>query len=340
MKLLIIILLGACIASGAWAQTTASDLNSKLDQLLKRLHQANDHGDFKTEEYARDLRQIADQAPQSGLAGMFGDAPVKQGIVFMAVKVQKPDITDQVENLKLWYGRYDFEIPLDFIRKYYADQGIGSYRLPASREDAMKRATVSHRIHPLHEEHAKPDYLHACEFWLMAPPSPERELMAGRINQALEKIGDESVIPLVVEALKIDTSRTERDDIRRGTAFAYINLICGMPGEKALDALLDINRYAIENSLNGDDYFKSITRHIVRRLASRRAYADQLIDPTMKETIARQGYNEKPDDIPLTDDLWKEYKPLVAARLKAKNADTPQADIALLEAAQQIMPNE
>jgi hypothetical protein len=204
----------------------------------------------------------------------------------------------------------------------------------------MKRATVSHRIHPLIEEHAKADYLHAWAFWLMAPPSKEREFMAGRINQALEKIGDERVIPLVVEVLKIDTARAQRDDIKRGTALAYINLICGMPGEKAIDALLEINRYAIKNGLNGEDYFKSVTRHIVRRLASRRAYADQLIDPKMKETIDRQGYNEKPEDIPLTDELWKDYKPLVAARLKSRNAETPQADIALLEAAQQIMANE
>ena len=54
-------------------------------------------------------------------------------------------------------------------------------------------------------------------------------------------------------------------------------------------------------------------------LVSRRAYVDQLIDPKMKKVVEEQGYNEKPEEIPLTNELWKKYKPLLEARLEARN---------------------
>ena len=168
--------------------------------------------------------------------------------------------------------------------------------------------------------------------------------MRGRINQALKKIGDESVMPLLVEVMKMEVERWKAEHaqfyIQQQTAKAFINLICSMPGERALDALLECNRYAINNGLNGEDYYKSVTRHIIRRLVSRRPYADQLIDPKMKEIVDRKGNNEKPEDIPLTDDLWKQYRPLVEARLRAGTEKTPKADTAILTEALEAMPSE
>ncbi|MGC6425419.1 MAG: hypothetical protein ACON5H_00300 [Akkermansiaceae bacterium] len=88
--------------------------------------------------------------------------------------------------------------------------------------------------------------------------------------------------------------------------------------------------------MNGEDYYKSISRHITRRLASRRPYADQLEDPN--SLTRKKNPDEKPKDIPLTDELWKEYKPLLEARLEAKTDETPQADIKLIKSALEIMP--
>lgn len=356
LKKLSSLLAAASIVLSAVAEATLpGEVDLRVEQLLKALHPATQPSPYGVNEYRQDLKEIADQARSVNQASLFARATAQErAIVTLALAVQDSLTADRVEELATWYGQYVHELPDQYLQERVENSNAAARalgreaksleelreQLKNGPENYAKIIPYRPPVSELREEHTKPDCLNAWAFWLMAPPSAERGFMAGKINKALEAIGDDSVIPLIVEALKFDTAPAERDDTKKGTAFAYINLICGMPGEKALDALLEINRYAIENGLNGDDYFKSVTRHIVRRLASRRAYADQLIDPKMKEIIDRQGHNEKPEDIPLTDELWKVYKPLVAARLKAKNSETPQADIELLEAAQQIMPNK
>lgn len=58
----------------------------------------------------------------------------------------------------------------------------------------------------------------------------------------------------------------------------------------------------------------------------------------MKKVVEEQGYNEKPEEIPLTNELWKKYKPLLEARLEAVTDETPDADVTLMKLALEIMP--
>lgn len=348
------LLAAASIVLSAVAEATLpGEVDLRVEQLLKALHPATQPSPYGVNEYRQDLKEIAVRAGSVDQASLFARATAQErAIVTLALAVQDPLTADRVDALATWYGQYKHELPDEYLaegmermKELHQKLNLPSPTIEQIREQMRKGPDDYAKIIPyqppvaeLREEHTDPEYLNAWTFWLLAPPSKERNFMAGKVNKALEAIGDTSVIPLIVETLKFDTVRAEREDIRKGTAFAYINLVCGMPGEKALDALLEINRYAIKNGLNGDDYFKSVTRHIVRRLASRRAYADQLIDPKMKEIIERQGYNEKPEDIPLTDELWKEYKPLLEARLAAATDETPNADIELIRSALEIMP--
>lgn len=341
------IILVLALFAPALANPIPESLDLKLQAVLKRLHDAPDENPYTTDQFVADLKQIG---AQDNALGQWKDEAdvdtVKLAMLKLASDVSRPDVAKKIDETRSWYGSYDYDIPAEQFREKWGKSAIlrtfgkslDQHRADLKSE-AKKTASQSGNVERLHDEHAAIEYLPAWKFWLMAPPSKERSFMLVRIAQALEKINDESVIPLLLESMKIEVGRVS-DGERSGVAKTFVDLIVGLPGETALEALLECNRFALEGNFAGDDYFDSLTRHIVRRLASRRSYADQLIDPKMKEIIDRKGYNEKPEDIPLTDELWKNYKPLVAARLKSRNAETPEADIALLEAAQKIMPNK
>lgn len=307
------------------------------------------YGSMTQQSYYKSLKNIGELAKKENAGDLILLPPLKLQLVKLAKQVSEPGFSAKTKELSDWYGSFDYDIPNELFEKKWGKGGIVKelgLNIKTHKEflkqQAKKTVHGKGQVEKLHKEHATVDYLPAWKFWLMAPPSKEGGFMGGRINKALQKIGESSVIPLLVEAMKNDVNEW-RDQksafyIQKQTVQAYLNLICSMPGTEALNALLVVNRYAIENNLNGDDYYKSITRHIIRRLASRRAYADQLINPKMKATIERQGYNEKPEDIPLTDDLWKKYKPLLEVRLGAKTDKTPRADIYLIQSALEIMP--
>lgn len=334
----------------------SKELDQRLNTILTRLNEAKKPNDYPAEIFSTDIKNIAVEFYKGRLNTIDSSVtPLKRELIALSRELNKADNEERVKELKAWYGGYAHEIPDQYLN-VYREQGAKISRMLGGKEqtleelreslkngnqqDQSKAIPYSPPTAKLRDEHTEAKYISSWKFWLMSPPSKERDFMRSHINQALNKIGKESVIPLMVKTFKIESQREKGKKIRRGGAIATINLICGMVGAHSLDALLEINRFAIKNGLNGDDYYKSITRHIVRRLASRRAYADQLIDPQMKTTIERQGYNEKPEDIPLIDDLWKKYKPILEARIKTKTSETPQADIDLIQSALQIMPEK
>jgi hypothetical protein len=338
----------------------SQQVDQRLDGILRSLNETEKVSEYSTDQFLIDLKAVSTEFHEGRDSTVDSSVShLKRELIVLADALNSEQERERLKELRDWYGGYTHELPDKYFSSYVQEWSKTAQRFqalspepydgPFTAEALRERLRsgpgshtkiVSYRppVVELKKEHSVAEYLHAWAFWLIAPPSKARDFMEGKINTALEAIGDENVIPLIVEALKIDTGRTGREDFKRETAFAHINLICGMPGEKAVDALLEINRHAIESGINGDDHFKSITRHITRRLASRRAYADQLIDPKLKETISRQGYNEKPEDIPLTDELWKKYKPLLESRLAAKTEETLKADIELIKGALEIMP--
>ncbi|MBB5353897.1 hypothetical protein HNR46_004162 [Haloferula luteola] len=321
-------------------------------------------GSMTQQAYRDYLEKIGMAAQQSNNNELAMLSPAEREIADLAAWFMKRENQIKCDELVAWYGGYAHELPDKYLEEYMSPSINAARKLGATGETlggirkGLRKGPKNYAliipyrppVVELRDEHVTDAYLPAWEFWLMAPPSRKRDFIGGRINKALLEIGDENVIPLLVEAAKndakswkgrtIDSSPQRQLQLQQDTLFAYTNLICSMPREKTLDALLEINRYAIANDLNGEDYYKSITRHIIRRLASRRAYADQLIDPKMQEIIARQDRNEEPEDIPLTDELWKDYKPLLEASLAAKTDETPQADIELITSALEIMPEE
>lgn len=332
----------------------SQELDQRLDEILRSLHEIKKNNDYSTEQFLNDIKSVSVEFYKGRLNTIDPSvSPLKAELIALANRINKAESQAYIKEIEGWYGGYVHEMPNQYL-EVYRERGARVLRKlgrkqqsldqlreslsKGSQQDQTKAIPYSPPIAELRDNHAVAEYLVAWKFWLMAPPSKERDFMRGRINQALQKIGDESVIPLLVETLTIEIKRAKDERIKKGLATASINLVCSMPSEQSLDALLKINRYAIANDLNGEDYYKSISRHITRRLTSRRAYADQLIDPKMKATIDRQGYNEKTEDIPLTDELWKKYKPLVEARLEAKTDETPQADIELIKSALEIMP--
>jgi len=340
----------------------SQELDQRIDAILGNLRETDKSNNYSTEQFLTDLKSVSEKFEKDRSSTIDSSvSPLKREFIALAIELKKEENEKRLKELHDWYGGFAHDLPDELLEKF-AEVSIrrskrlgNNVTLDQIRINLSKGPKNYARIIPyrppvvaLKKEHSIAEYLTAWKFWLMAPDSKEKTFIGGRINTSLLKINDKSVIPLIAEAMKSEINKWQRQTsdsypqkrlrLQQDTAKAYINLICSMPSEQSLEALLNINRYAIANDLNGEDYYKSISRHIARRLASRRAYADQLIDPKMKATIDRQGYNEKPEDIPLTDELWKKYKPLLEARIETKTDETSQADIELIKSALEIMP--
>lgn len=327
---------------------SASDIPYKLlediSEIKFLLIDNSSEKDFGNNEFKKRLSGLAKDYikyinPKNAATLM--DSKHDLSFLHLAYELEDPETLKKVNALEEWYGCSSYDLPDNLFEVVWGDSVNPKISLQQRREFLKNRPSAgikSQTAASLQDVHAKDNYLPAWKFWLMAPPSKEREYMRNHITSALYKIGDDSVIPLVIEAMMLESKRDVDSKSKRSATLESINLITSIPGISALEALLECNRFAIENKLNGTDYYDSITRHIIRRLVSRRAYADQLIDPKMKAVIERQGYNEKAEDIPLTDELWKVYKPLIIARLAIANDETPKEDVSLLKAALAIMP--
>jgi hypothetical protein len=343
MKILSYIYLSAAFIIHAQAGGIPKPVDMQVQSILNQLRADSVAKNYDADHFLEDLKKIDVTDDLTRKIGQSQDAdPLKYEILKLALAVRRPSVLGTLNELKGWYGCYAHELSDELFEKRWGNlKKVG--RFEGHRKFMRKqagRSRTSGRVEQLRGEHLHTSYLPAWSFWLMAPQSKERGIMRNRITEAISKIGEDSMIPFLLEAMKnSEVGRTNKKQ-KISVTTNFVNIISELPGESALDALLVINRYAIENELNEENYYNSITRQIIRRLASRRAYADQLIDPKMKAVLERKGYNEKPEDIPLTDELWKKYKPLLKARLATKTEETPQADIDIIKSALEIMPKQ
>ena len=310
----------------------SKNLDTEVTQLFQNLYMAAEKNGITTEGFEKRLDKIAAEAKLHNITtkslGGKEHREAKEWIVWLALQMQRPETRSRVEELKGWYGSLECDMPLELYRKSMR-RTLGELT-PQSKAEIIelqkkhkKGSQEQYARYPLRkvaelsQEHTKAEYLAAWEFWLLAPPSKERKFMESRRWEALGVIREEHMISLFLEMLKIETHRGKDEKTKRRRAEAIISFIRYTPGEKALDALLECNRYTLNKSFNGDGY-DSISSFIVRLLASRRS--------------------RKSEDVSLRDDLWKKYKPLVEKRLRNKSDKTPKEDIEILEAAMKIMP--
>lgn len=345
-------LFAVAISHVSIASVIPEKTEAAVQTVLKKLHEATYHykltKKYETTQFLNDLKQIDVTEDILKEAKNTPDIdPFLIEMLQMALNVRRPEVNKRIDEIKGWYGCYSHELPDElFEKKWKGLEEARGITLAQQREFMIQEGKI-HRLggdlEPLSDDHLKADYLPAWEFWFIAPPSKERGLILRHFREILKGLGDDSRIPLLLGAMKIELDRGED---KKDVLCAFVYDIVQFPSEDAMEALLEINRYAIENNVYGnddfykDDYYHSVSRCIIRSLASRRAFADQLIDPRMKELVARKGYKEKPEDVPLADDLWKKYKPLLEARLAAKTDQTPKADIELIESALDIMPKK
>lgn len=354
MKLTFCILIAACLIRAAAGQTTTpipAAVQEKLTALVAKLRNFDYRNiTYTPKDYAADVQSLGRAAKAvPGFPEQLKTAPPSAGeqlFIPLAIALDDPAVMKKFEELRAWYGCLEVELPDEYFQKTMA----GTFRFPSEpkpslaeiREEIKKHDRRQHvsrlTATALRAEHTTPDYYAVWYLWLLAPPTKEQRFLRDIVLSAQETMGGEKMFPLLMESFKLATARPSEVQSKKWTAEHYLYLFWRIPGEKALDALLEVNRVALAGNFNGEGR-DSVGRQIVRRLASRNPYADQLEDPEMVKMLKQNGKTlERPEDIPLNDDVWKQYKPLVAARLRAQTDATPKADVELLQAAQKVMP--
>mgnify|MGYP005848592595 CR=1 FL=1 len=341
--------LSAVLSLSILPSSFAGELPEKVDyqirKIINRIREKPSEETYGPDDFLKDLKGI--EGTKKLLQNIKKDPEVsllKIKLIELGLSVQKRENNEKIGELRRWYACYAHELPDDLFHirwPYLGKKGRAS--LEEHREFMKKQAGFSRSAgqgEELRDNHLDVSYLTAWKFWLIAPPFKEKEMMHKRVVEAIRKIGNGSAIPFLVEAMKNSEEAETNKERKIGVIISFIDIISDLPGEEALEALLEINRDVIEKNLNEKNYYKSISRHIIRRLASRRAYADALIDPEMREVFERKGYNEKPEDIPLTDKNWKVYKPLLEKKLKEMVEQGPQASVEILRSALEIMPSQ
>lgn len=330
----------------AVANQIPSNIDSDVKTLLKKLYNVSQKVEYNSDQFIVDLKNIPiSEAKMKDIRAIPNIDPLLIEMLEMSLAVRRPEIIKMIGITKGWYGCYNHNLPDDFFIekwKIMLDRfGGNAEELRRNIVEDLKNSRIPGEVERLKKEHSTVEYLPVWKFWLMSPVYSEKLFLRSHITQAMHMIGNPSVVPLLMENMKIEVHVV--DETKKESA-----LICAatdvslFPGEaeKALDALLEINRYAITNNLNNKHYYSSVTRNIIRLLASRELGADQRIDPEMKEMFEKRGDTRTFEDFPLRDESWRTYKPLIAARLAAKKDDTPKADIELMEEAMKIMPKK
>jgi hypothetical protein len=305
----------------------------------RKLDAARKPGDYATDAYFEDLTNLGKGVGPELQAQLRQEEDLNRSeiLLLQSVWIQDESIAKATREINVCYGRPAHAVPRELRLKLGKLQGDTTLRI-YEPDEQIKKAVVRIMILPLYEEHKKPEYRPAYEILLMSPPSQDRELMKSRTLEALLTIGDPSCIPVLLECYKKETGLAGDLVSKRAAALQWIHVIRGLPGEKALGALLECNRLAIDGGYNGEGR-DSVSRHIVRGLSSRRLYADQMEDPEMVKRLKSSGQSvDKVEDVPPTDNAWKKYKPLLQKRLKEKTQQTPAADIAVIQTALAAMP--
>ncbi|WP_143185015.1 hypothetical protein [Rubritalea squalenifaciens] len=340
---------GAC--SEGWSQEAKVKMpeavQSELQDFMKTLREGSVGEDGKEirmthEEYAKALITLgwkAKRADESMLAKLRAvERPsAEQVMLELALEMQEAAVRERVRELGRWYGCFEYELPeaefkgnfKTLLEEEKKEVEVLRRELKAKARHFDGRRIGGDKVVPLRKEHAGEDSRAAWMIWVLAPPSREKFLMEFRMVEGLKQCGDERVIPLLVEGLKTDMRRIKNtESSRRAVARKYEALISDFPGEKALDALLECNRFMHQEGLNGEWGKLSNERYLVTLLTSR----PPLIDP-LGEGVAKKASEAK-----LVNDHWKVYQPLVEERLET--AGLPEEDAALLKKAQQAMPVE
>lgn len=337
-------ILVAVLLTQAVANQIPATLESEVKTLLKKLYNVSREEKYDADQFISDLKKISLGEDQMKEIRTIPNAdPLLIEMLEMSVAVRNPEIVKMINYTKGCYGCYIHQSPDEILKENYKKEmehyGVSVEQFRETMIEGLKNSRFKGYVERLKKEHTAAEYLPVWKFWLMSPIYSEKYFLRSHITEAMYNIRDASVIPLLMENMKIEAHVV--DATRKEAA-----LICAatdvslFPGEKALDALLEINRYAITNNLNDKHYYSSATRNIIRLLASRELGADQRIDPEMKEMFKERGDTRTFEDFPLRDESWRTYKPLIAARLAAKKDDTPKADIELMEEAMKIMPKK
>ena len=305
------------------------DFDSALENFQKKLEASwVSNLDYPMDEYINDLKSLSKFG--GGGQGVFDKDGVVKDILVLAVALNEEEEVKRVKELHTWYGKYAYQLPDDLLEKFVSNS-VRLARLTQQDVPNLEEMRKSLRVGPkgirrsqknfspvvaeLRNEHLEEAYHTAWKVLALSPKKVRNELVERRILQALSEGGRADYANIVVYSLKNKISYLDIKDDKGNAILQVVKTIYKNPSKTSLEGLLLCNEIAIKQNLNHRNYYKSISREIIRRLTSTRAYADQLLDPEMKEIIDRQGYNEKFEDIPLTDDLWKIYKPLLNKRV-------------------------
>ena len=330
------------LASLATADVTiAEEIQGELASIERKLDAARNPGEYLADAYFEDLTNLGKKVGSELQAQLLREADLNRSEILLqqSAWLQDESIATATGEIGICYGRPAYAVPQELRLKLGQQQGDTSLRV-YKPDEQNRKAGGGAILLPLFEEHKKPDYRPAHEILLMSPPSRTREMLKNRACEALLAIGDPSSIPVLLECYKKETGLTDDLGTKRAIAVRWIDVIRGIPSERALDALIECNRLAIEGGYNGEGRL-SLSRHIARGLSSRRMYADQMEDPAMVKMLRDHGQPvDNVEDVPPIDNLWKKYKPLLRKRVSERTDKTPSADVALGDAALAAMPEK